>query len=53
MTLENLKYVGRFAIAIKFRLIGAGAEARPYADHPRPDRPYPGPYALLVGIPRR
>jgi hypothetical protein len=57
MTLKTLKSLGRFAIAIKSWLLGGpGDDARMGALYRYRDgqqRPCPGVYALLAGVPRR
>jgi hypothetical protein len=59
MTLANrsLKALGRFAIGLKSWVIGGPADeahtAQRYAYRDGSQRPCPGPYALLAGVPRR
>jgi len=59
MTLKNrnsLKSLGRFAIALKSWLIGGPADEARIGSRPLRDgaqRPCPGPYALLAGVPHR
>lgn len=60
MTLKNRnkpKSIGRFAIALKSWLIGGPADeariASRYSYRDGGQRPCPGPYALLAGVPRR
>ena len=52
-----LKSAGRFAIAVKSWLVGGpGDDARIaalYRYRDGPQRPCPGVYALLAGVPRR
>lgn len=52
-----LKPAGRFAVAVKCWLVGGpGDDARVAALYRYRDgaqRPCPGPYALLAGVPRR
>ena len=51
------KSLGRFAIALKSWLIGGPADeariASRYAYRDGTQRPCPGPYALLAGVPHR
>jgi hypothetical protein len=54
---NGLKSLGRFAIALKSWLIGGPADeariASRYSYRDGAQRPCPGPYALLAGVPHR
>ena len=54
---NSLKSLGRFAIALKSWLVGGPADeariASRYSYRDGTQRPCPGPYALLAGVPHR